>query len=294
MKALAFAYSLVKDAARGVSEDNVPMMGAALAYYTAFSIAPLLVITVGIAGMVFGEKGNADVFETVRGLLGENGAQAVQAMVEAASSKPHGSFVATVVGVVTLLVGASGVFGQLQAALNVIWKAALRPDAGWAVTLRRRLLSFSMVGVIAFLLLVSLVVSTILAAAGKLFVVLLPGGEIVWEAVNMLVSTGVITVLFALIFKVLPDVRLPWRDALIGGFWTSLLFGFGKLGIGLYLGRSGVASAYGAAGSLVALLLWVYYSSQILLFGAELTRAYAVRSGRRLPPKAASAPVRGS
>ena len=146
-------------------------------------------------------------------------------------------------------------FGQLQEALNVIWKVTLKPTAGWGTTLRRRLLSFGMVGVIAFLLLVSL---------------------------------GVISALFALIFKVLPDVRLPWRDALLGGFFTSLLFSLGKLGIGLYLGKSGVASTYGAAGSVIVLLLWVYYSSQILLFGAELTRAYAERGGRRIAPKEAA------
>lgn len=291
MRTLSSAFAIVKSAARAASEDKVPMMGAALAYYTAFSIAPILVIAIGVVGIVFGENGGAGVFDTIRGLIGDNGAQAVQSMVQAAASRPRAGMVATIVGVATLLVGASGVFGQLQEALNVIWKVALKPGAGWAVTLRRRLLSFGMVGVIAFLLLVSLVVSAGLSAAGSLFTGALPGGEAVWQAVNALVSFAVIAALFAMIFKVLPDVRLPWRDAFIGGAWTSALFTAGKLGIGLYLGKSGVASTYGAAGSVIVLLLWVYYSSQILLFGAELTRAYAERSGRRVRPKEAAAPT---
>jgi membrane protein len=288
MNKLKSAWSLVKNAAWASSQDKVPMMGAALAYYTAFSIAPILVISIGVVGIVFGDSGGAGVFETISGLIGENGASAVQSMVEGAASRPRAGVVATVLGVLTLLVGASGVFGQLQEALNVIWKVALKPTAGWGVTLRRRLLSFGMVGVIAFLLLTSLVVSAGLSAAGKLFTQALPGGEALWQAVNAIVSLGVIAALFAMIFKVLPDVRLPWRVAWIGGIWTSLLFSVGKLAIGLYLGKSGVASTYGAAGSVIVLLLWVYYSSQILLFGAELTRAYAERSGHRVPPKPAA------
>lgn len=285
MKQIHSAVSLVKAAARGASEDKVPMMGAALAYYTALSIAPLLVIAIGVVGIVFGASGGEGVFETVRGLVGEKAAHAVRLMVEGALSRPRAGVIATAVGVVTLLIGASGVFGQLQEALNVIWKAKLQSSAGWGFTLRRRLLSFGMVGVIAFLLLVSLVVSAGIAAAGKLFSGILPGGEVVWQAVNLVVSLGVISALFALIYKALPDVRLAWRDALIGGFWTSVLFSLGKFAIGLYLGKSGVASAYGAAGSVIVLLLWVYYSSQIVLFGAELTRAYVVRSGRPIPLK---------
>lgn len=285
------AVSLIKAAARGASEDKVPMMGAALAYYTAFSIAPLLVIAIGVVGIVFGASGGEGVFESVRGLVGEKAAHAVRLMVEGASSRPRAGVVATALGLATLLLGASGVFGQLQEALNVIWKAKLRPDAGWGFTLRRRLLSFGMVGVIAFLLLVSLVVSAGIAAAGKLFSGILPGGEAVWQAANLAVSLGVTSALFALIFKALPDVRLAWRDALVGGFFTSVLFNLGQFAIGLYLGKSGVASAYGAAGSVIVLLLWVYYSSQIVLFGAELTRAYVESSGRPLALKENAVPV---
>lgn len=285
MKTIASAFDLLKDAARASSEDKVPMMGAALAYYTAFSIAPLLVIAIGVVGIVFGESGGDSVFETVRGLVGEKAARVVRAMVEAAAGRPRAGVVATAVGIAALLLGASGVFGQLQEALNVIWKAELRPDAGWAVTLGRRLLSFGMVGVIAFLLLASFLVSAVIAAAGKLFIGLLPGGEAVWQAVNLTVSLGVTSALFALIYKALPEVRLLWRDALVGGFFTSVLFSLGQLALGLYLGKSGVASAYGAAGSVSVFLLWVYYSSQIVLFGAELTRAYVARSGRPIALK---------
>lgn len=285
MKTIASAFDLLKDAARASSEDKVPMMGAALAYYTAFSIAPLLVIAIGVVGIVFGDRGGDSVFETVRGLVGEKAAYAVRAMVEAASARPRAGAVATVVGIATLLLGASGVFAQLQEALNIIWKAKLRPDAGWGLALGRRLLSFGMVGVIAFLLLSSFVVSAVIAAAGKLFIGILPGGEAVWQAVNLAVSLCVTSGLFAVIYKALPDVRLLWRDALVGGFFTSVLFSLGQLALGLYLGKSGVASAYGAAGSVIVFLLWVYYSSQIVLFGAELTRAYVARSGRPIPLK---------
>lgn len=291
MKAISSALSLLKASGKASLDDNVPMMGAALAYYTAFSIAPILVIAIGVVGVVFGERGGEGVFETIDGLVGEHGAQAVRAMVEGASSRPRAGVIAAAIGLVTLLIGGSGVFAQLQDSLNVIWKVSLKPGVGWGVTVRRRLFSFGMVGVIAFLLLTSLIVSAGLSAAGALVAGSLPGGEALWQGVNVAVSLGVVSLLFALIFKLLPDVHLPWRDALIGGFWTGVLFSVGKLAIGMYLGKSGIASAYGAAGSVIVLLLWVYYSSQIVLFGAELTRAYAERSGHRLRPKHDAEPV---
>ncbi len=267
------------------------MMGAALAYYTIFSIAPLLVISMGVVGLFFGRAGSAEILDAIGGVAGVHGAQAIRAMVEGAASQPHAGFVATVIGVITLLVGASGVFGQLQESLNVIWDVRRPPDADWLLTIRRRLLSFGMVGVIAFLLLASLIATAALSAAGK-FVLGAANGA-AWQAVNSLVSLVVITGLFGLIFKVLPDARLPWRDALRGGFWTSLLFTAGKYLIGLYLGRTGIASAYGAVGSLVVLLLWVYYSAQTVLLGAELTRAYADYEGRRGAPKEAARRAHG-
>lgn len=274
----------MKTALRASAEDRVPMMGAALAYYTVFSIAPLIVISMGVAGLFFGERGGAEILDAIGGVTGERGAQAVRAMVESAASRPHAGLVATVVGIVTLLLGASGVFTQLQDSLNVIWKVRPAPEGAWNATARRRLLSFGMVGAIAFLLLASLLVTAVLSAAGR-FVGAASESAAWWQTVNTFVSVAVITGLFALVFKFLPDARLPWRDALRGGFWTSLLFTAGKSAIGLYLGRTAVASTYGAAGSFVVLLAWVYYSAQIVLFGAELTRAYALLEGLRAPPK---------
>ena len=286
MRSLRLALPVVKTALRASAEDRLPMMGAALAYYTIFSIAPLLVISMGLAGVFFGESGGREILDAIAGVAGNRGAQAIVAMVESAASRPHAGLVATVIGVVTLLIGASGVFGQLQESLNVIWRVHPAPRTPWSVTIRRRLLSFGMVGVIAFILLASLLVTAGLTAAGKWVQGSLPGGSAPWQAVNALVSLLVVTFLFALIYKVLPDARMPWRDALRGGFWTSALFTAGKHAIGLYLGSTGIASTYGAAGSVVVLLLWVYYSAQIVLFGAELTRAYALLEGRHGAPKA--------
>ena len=274
----------MKTALRASAEDRVPMMGAALAYYTVFSIAPLIVISMGVAGLFFGERGGAEILGALGGVVGERGAEAVRAMVESAASRPRAGRVAAVVGVVALLIGASGVFAQLQDSLNVIWKVRRAPEAAWSATARRRLLSFGMVGAIAFLLLASLLVTAVLSAAGR-FVGAPSGAAAWWETVNNLLSVAGITRLFALVFKFLPDASLPWRDALRGGFWTSLLFTAGKFAIGLYLGRTAVASTYGAAGSFVVLLAWVYYSAQIVLFGAELTRAFALHEGLLLPPR---------
>ena len=289
MKELQSHLDAFRSAANAFIDDKVPTMGAALAYYTAFSIAPLLVIALGVVGIVFGKGGGGSVFDAIRGLVGDNGAQAIQSMVESAANRPSTGALATALGFVTLIFGASGVFTQLQESLNTIWRVTIRPGAGWVAWLKRRLLSFGMVGVIAFLLMVSLFVSAGLAAAGSLaagtFAAALPGGALLWKAVNFAVSFAVVSALFALIFKVLPDVRLPWRDALRGGAFTSALFTAGKAAIGAYLGRAGAASAYGAAGSVIVVLLWVYYSSQILLFGAEITRAYATRRGRVVAPK---------
>ncbi|UPT74317.1 MAG: YihY/virulence factor BrkB family protein [Elusimicrobiota bacterium] len=285
---LPSAIPVVRAALKASARDRVPMMGAALAYYTVFSIAPLLVISMGLAGVFFGARGSEELLAALSGVAGDNAAAAITSLVEGAAARPRAGLFTTVIGVVTLLVGASGVFGQLQESLNVIWGVRLAENADWHVTLRRRLTSFGMVGVIAFILLASLIVTAALAAAGRYAADSLPGGETAWQIVNSAASFAVISGLFGLIFKVLPDARLPWRDALRGGLWTSALFTFGKLGIGLYLGRASVGSAYGAVGSLVVLLVWVYYSAQIVLFGAELTRAYAEAEGRHGAPKQAA------
>ena len=274
----------MKSALRASAEDRVPMMGAALAYYAAFSIAPLIVISMGVAGLFFGERGGAEILDALSGVLGESGAQAVRAMVESAAARPRAGLAATALGVVALLIGASGVIAQLQDSLNAIWKVSRAPAADWKAAGRRRLLSFGMVGAVASFLLASLLVTAVLSAAGR-FVGAAAESAAWRQSTGNLASVAVLTGLFALVFKILPDARLPWRHALRGGFWTSLLFTAGKIAIGLYLSRAAVASTYGAAGSFVALLAWVYYSSQIVLFGAELTPAYALLEDLRVPPR---------
>jgi membrane protein len=265
-------------------DDNVQRLGAALAYYTIFSLAPLLIIVIAIAGLGFGQQtAQSEILAQLRSLLGDEGAKATQAMIENAQ-RPATGLLATLIGIVMLLIGATGVFGQLQEALNTIW--GVMPKPGWGIKrmIKDRFLSFVMVLGIGFLLLVSLVLSAGLAALGKFFNYLLPVPEGVLQLLNFLVSFGVITLLFAMIYKVLPDVKIGWSDVWIGAAMTALLFTLGKSLIGLYLGKSGVASAYGAAGSLVIILLWVYYSSQILLFGAEFTFVYANKYGGRIVP----------
>ncbi len=279
------AWRLLKEAGQGMSNDQVPMMGAALAYYTMFSIAPLLIIAIGVAGVVFGDKASVEVFGSIKSMIGPQGASAIQGMVRAASSRPQAGLVATIVGVVTLIAGASGVFSQLQQSLNIIWKVTPKPTAGWWLLIRQRLVSFGMVAAIGFVLLVSMFVSAGLAAAGQWAVGLLPGSKILWNAVNILVSLAIISLLFSAILKVLPDVKLSWRDVRLGGFVTAALFVIGKAAIGAYIGRSGVSTSYGAAGSLIVVLLWVFYSSQILYFGAEFTRAHVLERGRPIETK---------
>jgi membrane protein len=285
-------YALAKESGARMFDDQVPMMGAALAYYMMFSIAPLLVIAIGAAGVVFGKDASADIFGTMKDLVGAQGAQAIQSMVNAAAARPHAGAIATSVGLVTLLVGASGVFAQLQQSLNIIWRVAPRPGASWRLLLRQRLLSFGMVAAVGLLLLVSLVVSAAIAAVGAWAGGMLPGMEAMWGAVNFLFSLAIISCLFAAVLKVLPDVRLSWKDVRVGGAVTALLFVFGKEVIGLYIGRSAMASSYGAAGSLIVVLAWVFYSSQILFFGAEFTRALFLRRGRPPEPKAGAVLLR--
>lgn len=291
MTALRTAVAVARSAARGVSRDRVPMMGAALAYYTVFSIAPLLVLSMAAAGLLLGGV-DSRIFASIQSVVGPNGAAAIRSMVDAAASKPHAGMVASILGFVTLIVGASGVFTQLQESLDVIWKAQPRPGAGWLHLARQRLMSFAMIGVIAFLLLASLLVSAALSAAGSVMAGAIPGGARAWSLVDLGVSFAIVSLLFAAIFKVLPDVRLRWRDVAAGGAFTGLLFAVGKQLIGLYIGKSGLASAYGAVGSLVVVLVWVFYSSQILLVGAEFTRAVVTRHGHWPPAKPGARLVR--
>jgi membrane protein len=283
---------LIKGTFAEWKEDNVPVLAAALAYYTVFSLAPLLIIAIAIAGAVFGEEAaRGELVRQIQGLVGKEGAEAVQAMIQNADKPGSGGAIATIIGVVLLMFGASGVFGQLQSALNTIWEVKPKPGQGIRSFLVSRFLSFAMVLVIGFLLLVSLVLSSLLAAASYFFNNLMPGFPILGQAINFLISFGVITVLFASIYKFLPDVEIPWKNLWVGAAATAILFNIGKLAIGLYLGNSSVGSAYGAAGSLVVVLIWIFYSAQILLIGAEFTQVYSKYRGKPLRPSKHAVPI---
>ena len=259
-------------------------LATALAYYTLFSLAPLLLIAIAIAGLVFGRDATEhQLLTTFQGLMGPQGAQAIAGLLHSAST-PGSGIVATAVGIVTLLIGAGGVVGQLQEALNTIWEVEAKPGSGIWSLLRTRFISFAMVLGVGFLLLVSLLVSAALAAMIHVMQGLLPGGEVLWHSIEFVVSLGLITLLFALIYKVVPDVDIAWRDVWIGAGMTAVLFTIGKFLLGLYLGRKGVTSSYGAAGSLVLVLLWVYYSGLIFLFGAAFTKVYAATEGAPARP----------
>jgi len=285
------AFALTKDSAKAWSEDKASRLAAALSYYTIFSIAPLLVLAIAVAGLVFGQQAAShQLFGEIRGLVGDQGAQAIQTMVESVHQK-GGSWVATIVGLATLLLGASGAFGQLQDALNTIWQVQPKPGLGIKGFLRARFLSFSMVLVIGFMLLVTLVISAALSALGHYLEGILSVPAAIMQLLNFAISFAVTSLLFTLIYKVLPDVTVRWRDVWIGGLVTAFLFSVGRYLIGLYLGRGSVSSAYGAAGSLVILLLWIYYSAQILFFGAEFTKVFANRFGAHIQPAPYAEPI---
>jgi membrane protein len=257
-------WALARQAVTAWNDDYAPSMGAALSYYTLFSIAPLILIVVAIAGFAFGdEAARGEIFEQLAGLVGPQGAQAVQELLQHAD-RPGAGALAAISGTVALLLGATAVFGELQNALDRIWRApARKEDEGWFKLVRARLLSFGMVLAIAFVLMVSLVMSAVLSALGE------------WRALDVAASFALSTLMFALIYKIIPRVRIRWRDVWLGASVTAALFALGKLLIGLYLGRSALASAFGAAGSLVVMMVWVYYSAQVFLLGAEFTRLAA-------------------
>ncbi|MBK8901987.1 MAG: YihY/virulence factor BrkB family protein [Anaerolineaceae bacterium] len=263
-------------------EDNASRLSAALAYYTIFSIPPLLIIAIAIAAQLFDRAAvQQQVIDQMSGLVGDPGAEVIESVLEN-SSESGQSVLAAVISVVTLLLGASGVFAELHNALNTIWEVEPKPGRGIWGTVKDRFFSFTMVLGVGFLLLVSLVISAALAAVNEFISGALPGLVILAQVINFLVSFGVVTGLFALIFKVVPDVKIAWRDVWIGALVTAFLFTIGKFAIGLYLGNSAPGSTYGAAGSLIVLLLWVYYSAQILFLGAEFTQVYANRFGSRI------------
>jgi membrane protein len=278
-------FRLLRTTVTEWSEDKAPRLGAALAYYTIFAIAPLLIIAIGIAGLVYGEEAaQGQVAREIQDTLGRPVAEAIQDLIQHTSRSGAGP-IATVIGLGTLLFGAAGLFWQLQDALDTVWKVAPRPGRGILGIIRDRSLSFLMVLGIGLLLLASLVVTTALVALSK-WVTLpeLPGGISLWQALNGIVSVVFITLLFAMIYKVLPDAKIAWGDVWLGSALTAVLFTLGRQLIGWYLGYAGLASAFGAAGSVVVILIWVYYSSQIFLFGAEFTRVYAEFRGSPLEP----------
>jgi membrane protein len=279
---LSQQWQMIKATVKAWVDDYAPSMGAALSYYTLFSLAPLLIIVIAVAGMVFGqEAAQGEIVAQLRGIMGEQGAVAVEGMLKAAR-EPAKSVVATIVGIAILLLGATAIFGELQSALDRIWRVpAPKNESGIWHLLRTRLLSFGLVLGLGFLLVVSLVVSAALAALGKWWGGWFKDWDVFLEFLNFAVSFGIFTLLFAMIYKIMPRAKISWRDVWTGAAVTALLFTIGKVLIGLYLGKSSLASGFGAAGSLVVLIAWVYYSAQIFLFGAEYTWVYANRHGSR-------------
>jgi membrane protein len=270
--------ALVKQTISGFIEDGALTLGAAIAYYTIFSIAPILIIVIAIAGLVFGQDAaEGAIVVQLSGLMGHESAEALQNMITSASNRQSG-IIATLVGVGTLLIGATGVFGEIQSSLNAIWKA--EPSTSTVSRLvRARIASLGLILTLGFLLMVSLVVSAALSALDTYLTGIFSGIHLLFQVLNFVLSFGLISVLFAAIYKFLPDKQIMWRDVGMGAITTALLFTIGKTLIGLYIGSSKVASSYGAAGALIVILLWIYYSAQIFLLGAEFTKTYAESHG---------------
>lgn len=283
-------WELLKETYDEWSNDNALRLGAALSYYMIFSLPPVLLIVIALAGFIFGEDAaRGRIVEEIQGLIGRSGAEGVETMIRNAY-KPEAGIIATIVGVVTLIIASTGVFAELQDALNTVWNVKPAEGRGILDILRVRLFSFIMIVGIGFLLLVSLVVSAGISALNDYVLQYQADllSKTLLQIINLVVSLAISTGLFAMIYKLLPDVRIAWKDVWLGAFFTSMLFTIGKFAIGLYLGNSDIGSSYGAAGSMAIILFWVYYSSQILFFGAEFTQVYSRRFGR------AATPIRGA
>ncbi len=286
------AYAgLIREAAAEWSSDNVSRLSAALAYYTAFSVAPLLIMVTALIGLVFGyEAASARIQQEIGTVIGASGAQALAAIAASASRRLSGTL-ATIIGIVVFLVGVSGVLYELQTSLNTIWEVEPKPGVGFMYTVKNRIVSLSMILVLAFLLLVSLVVSAALTALGAYVGGFQTAVSFLLHGTDMLFSFGIVVLLFAVIYKFLPNAEVAWKDVWVGSFTTALLFMVGKAALAFYLAKSSVASIYGAAASLVILLAWVYYSAQIFFFGAEFTQVYANRYGSRIAPSKEAEPL---
>jgi membrane protein len=291
VRVLKNLWFLVRESGKEWTADKAPRLGAALSYYTVFSLAPVLLLVISVMGLFLGrEAAQGQIVDELGTLLGKDGAQVVQ-MAIAKAGERKASVVATVIGFFTLLLGATGVMVELQGALNQVWKVIPKPGQSWKTFIRGRLLSLALVLSFGFVLLVSLVLSAGLSAMGHWMVNVMPGWTVLAYVLNWLVSILVIALFMALIFKVLPDAKVAWRDVWVGAVVTAVLFQLGKYGIGLYIAKGSVASTFGAAGSLAVLLVWVYYSSQIILFGAEFTRAYANKFGSHVVPEENAVPA---
>ena len=278
-------WSATKQTITEFFADDAMTLGAALAFYTALSLAPIIVILITIAGLALSPDQQQQVVQQIQSTVGARAGEAISTIVESAQQNKNGGTIAAIISGITLLLGATAVFAQLQYSMNRIWGVQAKSGGAWA-WVRKRLLSLAMMATIAFLLLVSMVLSTALS-------MMFSGEGIVWQAVNFVVSMLVYILLFAVIFKVLPDVKIGWRMTWIGATVTAVLFALGKLGISIYLSAGAVGSAYGAAGSLIALLVWVYYSSLIVFVGAELTQVIASREGLAIEPDEHARPVPG-
>ena len=283
---LGSAFSLLKQTANEWIEDKAPQLGAALAYYTVFSLAPLVLLLLAVIGVLFRSdpSGAWTRISAQMSYFLDKSAMDVLQGIAAKAAEPGKGTLATTIGIALAIFGASGVFGQLQDALNTIWGVKAKPGAGIWSFLRARFISFAMVGGVCFLLLVSLVVESLLKGFSHYVQAALPGGLAIAVSVYLIFDFAVVVILFAMIFKVLPDAKIRWRDVWMGSLMTAIFFLIGKWALGLYLGSGTAASAYGAASSLITLLLWIYYSSQILLFGAEFTQVYASRAGAKIVP----------
>jgi membrane protein len=281
-------WHLIKNTVAEWQEDNALRLGAALSYYTAFSLAPLLLIVISVAGLALGnDVARSKILDEMRALIGTQGSGAIETMLENAS-KPAASIVSSIIGFISLILGATGVVGELHDAMNTVWEVEAKPAGGVLGYIRQRVFSFAMVIGIGFLLLVSLVISAGVAAVGHMW----GGGTgILYQSINFLLSLAVTCALFALMFRFLPDVRIRWRNAWVGGILTAILFTIGKTLTGIYLGRSAIASTFGAAGSFAVVLVWVYYSSQIVFFGAEFTQVYAEYRGENILPDEKAQPI---
>ena len=286
-------WTLIKQAVQAWSDDYAPSMGAALSYYSVFSMAPLLLIVISVAGLVFGEEAaRGELFGQLAGLMGADAAKTMETLLISVN-KPAQGIVSTLIGIGVLLIGATTVFGELQNSLDRIWRAPTRATSGglWNL-LHTRLLSFGMVLGIAFLLMISLVLGAVVSALGKWWGDAFIGWEIVAQLINIVLGFALTTGVFAMIYKIMPRVQVRWYDVWIGSAITALLFTVGRFLIGLYIGKSGVASSFGAAGSLIVIFVWVYYSAQVFLMGAELTWHYAKTYGSmRNLPGSVSAPA---